>query len=378
MNDQKVKILLVDDEPASVEQLANLVADGAEVKVVEPSDVTLDMLGASDLLLVDFALRIWPDRDSVSVLGLRPEDGLALAEVFRSALRAAKIRKPIAFAALTGELQLLTDPFPADPREHMVARSVNLEWAFQKKTVSEKLASQFLQLASAVQSLPKDWPHESSEKKDELLSELLGLHEELDWSDAALADVSKCHPPIMELSTWSHGLSFVRWLLHRILPYPCFLIDSRYTAARLRITHKSLLASLELKEPLSEKLNAVTYLGILNSFSETRWWRVGLDSIIWDLTSDDPFSSKVLWAKVKELAPSAEPIDIPNPVVCVDGDYRSTDIIADASDCVRLLPDDWPIFAEKGWARRSDVQEDERLKLVVIEEDQGLLERAPE
>jgi hypothetical protein len=235
-----------------------------------------------------------------------------------------------------------------------------------------------LQLAYAVQSLPKDWPHESSEKKDKLLSELLDLHEEQDWSDAALADVSKCHPPIMELSTWSHGLSFVRWLLHRILPYPCFLIDSRYTAARLRITHKSLLTSLELKEPLSEKLNAVEYSGILSSFSETRWWRVGLDSLIWDLTSDDPFSSKVLCAKIKELAPSAELIDIPNPVVCVDGDYRSTDIISDASDCVRLLPDDWPIFAEKGWARRSDVQEDERLKLVVIEEDQGLLERAPE
>src|SRR5947209_15531265 len=152
----------------------------------------------------------------------------------------------------------------------MVARSINLEWAFQKKTPAEILTGQFLELANAVRSLPKVWPFDSSAKKDELLGQLLNLDNDSGWNVAALADLFKCHPPVRELSTWSHGLAFIRWILHRILPYPCFLVDTLHVAARLRVTHASFLQALERKEPLAATVDNAKYAAMLPTFYAPR------------------------------------------------------------------------------------------------------------
>jgi len=366
-------VLLIDDEPDTLSYLNPIAEGSADLKIVHPSTVTYADLAAAQLVLVDFVLDKWNGKNASSELALQPMDGLALTNILKSHLRFKNNPTPIAFAVLSGELSRLTDPFPADSREHMVAQTTNLEWAFQKGKPNKLLVRQFVSLARAVNELPKAWPQDKLEDLQELLQKLLSIPAEAVWKDSAVGDVLKCHPPVRELSTWSHGLAFIRWLLHSIQPYPCFLMDARQVAIRLRITYQSFQKVLNEADPLVEQLKPSEYSGILSEFDGPRWWRSGIDALIWQLTEQEPFSASALSKKLTGISPNAVPIAISNPVIRIDAEYRPVDEFIDASECVRLVPDDWPPFADQAWAKRSDVEQDDRLGMVVMDDDRGLL-----
>jgi CheY-like chemotaxis protein len=373
MTQVRPSILLIDDQPDTVSHLKTICEPSVELKIVEPSAATYADLAGSHLVLVDFVLEDWNSRTATSELALQPMDGLALAEILKSHLRSKKAPTPIAFAVLSGELSRLTDPFPAHSREHMVAQTTNLEWAFQKGKPNKTIAKQFVSLATAVTQLPKAWPHDSLKDLHDLLQKLLSIPSEAFWKETAISDLLKCHPPVRELSTWSHGLAFIRWLLHTILPYPCFLMDARQVAVRLRITYQSFLAALEESDPLVEQLKSSLYSGILSEFDGPRWWKAGVDAFVWKLTEEEPFSTNVLAKQISDMSPNVMLVTIPNPVIRIDAEYQPVDEFIDASECVRLVPDDWPPFAEQAWAKRSDVTQDDRLAMIVMDEDRGLL-----
>jgi hypothetical protein len=373
MSQGRPAILLIDDQPDTVSHFKTICEEFADLKIVDPSTVTYADLAAAQLVLVDFVLDEWKGKSACSELALQPMDGLALTDVFKSHLRTTNNPTPIAFAVLSGELSRLTDPFPADSREHMVAQTTNLEWAFQKGKPNKALARQFVSLAKAVAQLPKAWPHDKLRDLQELLQKLLSIPREAVWRESAVGDVLKCHPPVRELSTWSHGLAFIRWFLHNIQPYPCFLMDARQVAVRLRITYQSFQTALNASDPLVEQLKSSEYSGILSEFDGTRWWRSGVDALIWQLTEQEPFSASALAKKLSDISPNAVSITITNPVIRIDAEYQPVDEFIDASECVRLVPDDWPPFAEQAWAKRSDVEQDDRLAMVVMDDDRGLL-----
>ena len=367
-------IIFIDDNIDQAEALERLCAAETATVLSSFDDLVAEDIEKADLIVVDFSVDDWSAKDASTELCLRPQDGLAVTETLRSYLRSVQAKRPVAFAVLSGELSKLTFPFEPSRREHMVAGLARVEWAFQKASPIEASARQLLSLASAVKALPPSWPHDSNAGKDETLHVLLNLPE-ADWTGAAIGDVSRCHPPLQELSTWSHGLAFLRWMLQRIIPYPAFLMDDIQVAVRLGVTPATFSTGLDGESGLVEWLKPTLYRGVLSEFRGRRWWRAGIDALIWSATKESPFDKEVLARLLMTLAPASICLDQSQPVAYVNRDYQFVGV-AEARDCVRLRPDDWPLFADSAWALRTDVQTDQTL-LTAVEDPSEREELVP-
>lgn len=363
---QQPTILFVDDVIEEIDAIARLCESKATVLIRSFDDVDAIDLDAADLILVDFNLKDWANREHVTQLTLKPGDGLAVAETLRSYYRTKRSGKPVAIAVLSGDLASLTTPLPPMSREHMVANLAKIEWAFQKASPIEQTARQLVSLADGVLRLPATWPHDSAVQKDATLHQLLCLPG-VSWTSAAITDVARCHPPVQELSTWSHGLAFLRWMLQRIFPYPTFLIDSAQVAIRLGIEPDSFREGLERNPAFAEWIAPAIFIGLLSDFRDKRFWRAGVDSLIWELTQNDPFDRDILQTALLDKLPDARLIKTTNPVATVDKNYEFV-AVADASACVRLRPDDWPTFADSAWALKAIVRENEALQVALEDE----------
>lgn len=361
-------LLFIDDVIEDVESLARLCQRQVDVLQRSFDDVDETDLDQADLILIDFNLKDWASKDRAPEVTLRPADGLAVVEILRSYYRSTKSDRPVALAVLSGDLASLTHPFPPSRREHMVADLAKVDWAFQKGKSTKVLSSQLISLAEAVQQLPKSWPRDSNSDKDKVLHNLLAIPQ-ADWNQVAAGDVSRCFPPIRELSTWSHGIAFLRWMLQRVLPYPAFLLDDAQVALRIGISIKSFCAAMENNRRFKRWLHPALYSGVLSQFRGRRWWKAGIDALLWELSQQKPFSKNDMGAAIMKIAPEAVLLKQTNPVACVNIDYEVVKI-AEAAQCVRLRPDDWPLFADSAWAERKLVIADQSLLMAVEDFDE--------
>ena len=113
---------------------------------------------------------------------------------------------------------------------------------------------------------------------------LLSIPADFDWTEQAWRDVEMAHPPLDEMTLRIHGILFLRWFLTRVLYYPCFLVDRYWLAARLGATPESVDSTLSEKPAKLGKLFApAAYAGILENLPGRRWWRAGIESILWDV-----------------------------------------------------------------------------------------------
>lgn len=367
MGELSFAVLLVDDEPDGLEALATLLNVQGAAQVRAPGDVSLADLDQADLLLVDYRLTEW-----LAGLALQPTyvpmNGVALAAALKSRSRSAERTRPLGIAIHTGHIEDLGEEIPLEIREHAIARGLDLEWVFAKDgRKTEELVLGIASLAGAIRSLPAVWRESDSEAQAQ---RLLGLGES-GWRERAWLDVQICRAPIHELAAGSHGLIFARWLLHRILPYPTFLLDERQLAARLRIQPESVSAALV---KLPEAFQSVSYEGILGGFLGHRWWRAGLEALLWEGTkgqSDNP--SEVFRIAVRELGEGLEPVTFANPVVVLNEDFSSSEKLAAAIGCVRLQPDDWPPYADQAWGLIDTVRGSALLRQITMEQDKSLL-----
>jgi hypothetical protein len=338
--------------------------------------VELGDVADADLVLVDYQLEKWPERDNCPV-SRHPRDGLALAATLRRHVHDRKEGSPTAFAILTGKIDQLAAPLPPEHREHVLARMSNLEWVFQKSKAGEEftLGDQVAALAVAVRKLPKQWPRLEAEGAMRQLAEILAFDPKEPQSAQQLEDLAACIPPIHELSQWSHGLAIVRWLLHRILPYPCFLWDSYYLAARLRVDHAWLREMLTNHAPLRKWLEPARYQGLLSEFAGDRWWRGRIELLLWETTHQQSFDITRIWGALEKLTRQKVKHSSPpdHPIVCVNSDYRPLDKFAAMEDAVRIRPDDWPPYADQPWTRIDLALDEPRLRALVVGEDRGRL-----
>ena len=358
-------ILFVDDRetaPALKQQLG--MKSAARLKVLHPQDVESEDIQKASLIMVDYQLDSWSERDNASALALKPVDGLALAAVLRQRAQSQEGASPCAFAILTGEIERLAGSLPPEYREHALARINNLEWVFQKNKVN---ITQIIDLAAAVKALPAKWSSLGDNSLSQLMK-LLGVREDDKYHKQLIEDVENALPPSHELSEWSHGLTLIRWLLHRILPYPCFLWDSFHLAARLRIQQESLIAN----QRLINKLRDCRYKGILSEFLGPRWWRSKVESLLWELTngnSSDIVTVLKAVSKVTTRRSSFTVSSVEHPIVCVNSHYQPLEQFASIKDAVRIRPDDWPAFADQAWTTIDLAKSEPRLRAVVIRED---------
>jgi len=373
-------ILIIDDlDSHSSIKLALESAGLARVKNRLPQDVDLNDLLSTNLALVDYQLDTWPERDKLDAISLQPRDGLALASVLRRHLHDREQSSPTAFALYTGNIDKVAAPLPPEYREHALASLNNLEWVFQKaKPGSEApIAEQIAQLASAVQALPKEWPSSEHGESMRELAKLLAVDSNDPLGERLLEDVEACLPPIHELSRVSHGLTILRWLLHRILPFPCFLSDTYRLAARFRIEHRALYAALETGKPLDHELDDCRYKGILSSFLGPRWWRSKIELLLWEKSNGNSSDIEIVRGLIQELSgdelPASNPAD--HPMVCINTHYQALDDFFPIEDCVRIHPDDWPTYADQAWTTKELAKSEPKLRALVIGNDRELLDQ---
>ncbi|WP_165071840.1 hypothetical protein [Paludisphaera rhizosphaerae] len=369
------RVLVVDDRPDE-QNGAIRFAEGVDARVEHPDSVDLEMLEDVDLVLVDYDISDWPGRSKVTEISLQPINGMALAAVLRE--HANRLNRPTGFAIHTGEARMFSLT-PAEPRAHLLARTHNLEWVFIKGNPSA-VGPQVASLANAIRSLPESWPYEDRGAIEIEVRKLLALPDpESDdtpgWINAAIRDVAQCRPPVSEVAHRNHGLLFVRWVLHRILPYPCFLFDTHHLAVRLRVTHASLVAAM--KGDLGQFFEPAAYQGVLRGFLGKRWWRAGIESLLWELGGST--TAKRLLAQLPANAGlPLRPLDLVDPVVCIDQDYATMDEPCGGGDVVRIVPDDWPSYAGQAWTTVALARRFPRMAAIVAEADSDRLMTTPE
>ena len=356
-------ILIVDDELDEAVAKRQLLGSAAETLPRTPDDVTLADLRRADLVLVDFVLDQWMVDPSVPA-SVHPKDGVALAAVFRSH---SSSELPTAYALHSGRLDGLSGGLPRGSHLHVIARANNVEWVFSKKAGDDAvpLRQQVLSLAKALQDLPSGWPTNQPKRMRTILEDLLKLSRGAAWRERAWQQIEVCHPPIHELSPPTHAVALIRWLLHSIMPYATFLWDFRHLAARLRVTPRSLIVALKKNDSFAKTLALYKYRGSLHDFLGDRWWRPGIEHLLWKRTEAKPFNVDALQTVVGELSQRLEPVSLNEPVVAFDQNLRATDQLIELSDAVELQPDDWPPFAERPFALRELAMKDPRLKSLI-------------
>jgi hypothetical protein len=336
-----------------------------EIEVCTPDEVSEDSLRRASVVLVDFKLERWPQRENAGSLALKPLNGLALLAVLQEAAYELDKESPRAFALFTAVVNDVARGLI--PQPHVVARAHNLEWIFDKKATSnDARASLVAELTEAVCALPRPWPGDSSEQSMAELKKWLAIPTKVPWIDAAWDDVVRCRPPIHEFAEHTHGIGVLRWALHRIWPYPTFLFDDARLAARLRVELASLRAQLKSNTSLQKMFSVARYDGSLNTFGGRRWWRAGVESVVFRLASEDPANTGMLHAALKKIAPELKVYDTGMVFPVIDEKFVVRDSLATVDQVVEVVPDDWPPFADAAWALASDLAEHPELAAIAV------------
>jgi hypothetical protein len=361
----KPTVLIIDDQQEDGTALERSIGEHAEVMVTMPEDFTKSHLQAADLVLVDYDLSRWKGAHAALT---SPPNGLALSSVVREQI--SQINRNVTGVALySGQVEKISATLPTELRGFAVARLTNLEWVFEKGNAHA--ATGVVSLAYAIQQLPAAWPQDAVDATQRLHG-LLGLKESTPFYETAADDIGFCHPPIHELSTATHALAVVRWMAHRILPYPAFLTNQVGLAARLRIDVDEVPRLLKGRSKLAHALSEVEYKGILCDLYERQWWRSGLDDLAFQWTGGAG-GIDALHAAIGRLAGQKVKFLDHDVVPAINESYRATELVA-VSHALRLRLDDWPPFADDAWAERTRVAESDKLRGLVVPTDLELLD----
>lgn len=373
------RVVFVDDNELAGRSITSesLGVEDLDVVVRHPESVEPEDLSGADLVVVDYFLQHWPERDQVDSASRSPMNGLAVAVTLRSGLLPSHDERrtlndlperPVAFALVSGNLSEASFGLPDEVLPHVFARENNLEWAFRRQDLAREGGQQIASLAAAVAELPGQWSATDAESQ---LWRLLDLGPSTGgWASEAKVDVLNCRPPIHELSERSHGLVLLRWLLHRILPYPCFLLDERQLCARLRVD--SLGSHSPAADSLPSALATYEYSGVLQGFLGRRWWRAGVEDWIFRSTDGQAGDSSAVAALSQSKGATVETPWL-SPVLAIKGDLSRYREFNEIEATVRVRPDDWPPFADDAYALLSDVDLDSRLRALVDPADRHRL-----
>ena len=143
-------------------------------------------------------------------------------------------------------------------------------------------------------------------------------------------------------------------------------------AARLRITPESL--NQALLGAMGKRFEPALYRGMLEGFDGPRWWRSGVEALLWDATNARSFDTNAVRSLLQStMRDPLQFIDIPDPVVCIDKNQRRLPTLFSTRDAVRIQPDDWPAFADPAWTSIELARNDPGLGALVVEQDRDAL-----
>ncbi len=367
--------LFIDDRPD--EAKAQLLGLEGRISVRHPEDVSSSDIARSSIVLVDYRLTDWVPRDNVAALARKPLNGLAVAALLREHVRASSKATPTVFCLHSAHLSELSPDLPPETRAHVIAERHNLEWVFAKLSPgkdSSTFAAQLSALSDALTILSEVLPADNGLLTWPQTLKLLNVPD-APWRWQAERAIEECHPPVYTCIGIGKAPSFLRWLLHRILPYPCFLSDALQLARRLRVTYKSLLKVLPDRSDFSSHLAQYEYSGVARGFWGKRWWSVGIDELVWKLTEGDVFDRGRLHSVLADLSGGGlVPLEHMEPVICLGEDLQPMPDFAEIGSAARIQPDDWPAYADQAWTTRDLAIKSAKLGMLVLQQDRPQLE----
>jgi hypothetical protein len=375
-------ILYVDDDlPTGRPRLE---ATGLPFREKVPRDVADDgsiseALQDTKIVLMDYDLH---DDDASSSA---PLDGLELLERFRARIRrhhdqGASVPLLTIYSNQIGRLAEQHDDCPEVP--YMLARRAKVDWVFDKQEPSDAEDAFGEQLGEILRAF--DLPMGSSGGGVERqLAAFLGLPEEADWADLALEELLDLRPPVQEdLSLPGARVRLMRWLLQVALPFPGCFVDLDSVAVRFRLLPRDLSAVIarDAGSELASLLDRARYRGPLACFFPARYWKAGVDTILWRMTEGrspaNPAVRKTIANAIGEEVPL---IDVADPVLVVSPEtFEPTGEVASIDEVVQIQTDLWPPTIEPPWVRIVDIAKDRKLRAMVVSKDRDRIGEVPE
>ena len=385
MTDGQPTILIVDDDISHARALANELR-GSQVHPIPilPDEIDLNLLLSAQLVIVDHRLDNWPERDGLQNPAFRAMDGLALIEVLRSHVKEEESQSSPSpgFVLWSGD----QEAFPnVDLRygkrpDHLIARLTNLDWFVLKGGDMHSRRRTLVALAEGFAALPVVW----TEPSQPSLYKVLALGSSEDWELSAREDVSACFAPFHGTlahvaKRHSEATPIVRWLLHRILPYPTCLWPLEYVAAYLRLEVPVLRDLIgQSQTDLAKQLDRVLYKGAFQSLHGPRWWKAGVAEMLWQLTDGNPFTAEAVNEAVGDAGNLSHGLlGGPQVTPILNEQFDPTDELMSVDDVVRVQLDEWPAYATLPSVRITLIEENPDLRDYVVDDDRGRLPVVP-
>jgi hypothetical protein len=374
-------ILYVDDDlPTGRIRLA---ATGLPFREKVPRDVADDgsiseALQDTKIVLMDYDLH---DDDASSSA---PLDGLELLERFRATIRRhhdqdANVPLLTIYSNQIRRLAEQHDECPVVP--YMLARRANVDWVFDKQEPSDAEDAFGEQLGEILRAF--DLPMGSSGGGVERqLAAFLGLPEEADWSNLALEQLLDMRPPVQkDLSRPGARVALLRWLLQVALPFPGCFVDLDSVAVRFRLQPRDLSAAItrHAESELAALLDRTRYHGPLSGLFPTRYWKAGVDYIVWRTTEGCSPANPIVRQTIADvIGEEVPPIKVADPVLVVSPEsFLPTGDIASIDEVVQIQTDLWPPTIEPPWVRIVDIAKDRELRAMVVSKDRDRIGEVP-
>lgn len=376
---ERPAILVIDDDAKASDY--RLVDDLSErevtARLVHPEELTPDLLEGVLVVAADHYLETWGQRDRAPT-GQQVMDGIALCSVIRSVIESANGTphsvQQVSYVIRTNKLELLRGSIPSKMSQHMLAAHYGLDWVQSKvdDTEGQLEADRLSALARAVKSLPGDW-HAVAPSESEQLAQWLGLAG-APFEAAALQQIEDCHPTAHRLAQQTSGSGFLRWFLHRVLPYPTFLVGDVRAALALGMTLDAFEALVESGADDAQDIIAAEYLGHLRAFFGRRWWVAGLEAAAAQNRADRARLPGALSAL--GIDPAVHLHSSRGLVVVLDGSLEPSTAPIPVGQAVRIQPDSWPSFADDAWTAIDEAVADPELRAIVVAADRERLPSA--
>jgi hypothetical protein len=345
--------------------------------VADDSSIS-DVLKDTKIVLMDYCLH------ADNALSSAPLDGLELLERFRARIRrhhdqGASVPLLTIYTSQIDRLAEHHGECPVAP--YMLARRAKVDWIFAKQGPANGEDPFRQQLQDMLDAF--DLEMDGVESVEQQLATFLRLREPSEWSDLALEELLDTRPPVQEdLSLPGARVRLIGWLLQVALPFPGCFVDLDSVAVRLRLSPADLASALKRK-PVSgfgKLLAQARYQGPLACFFPVRYWKGGVDYMLWRITEGrspaNPAVQRAISDAIGEDLPS---LDVADPVLVVSPEtFERTREVVSIGEAVQIQTDLWPPTVEPPWVRISDVENDRKLRAMVVSRDRDRIAEVAE
>jgi len=121
--------------------------------------------------------------------------------------------------------------------------------------------------------------------------------------------------------------------------------------------------------PLVDLLSPCRYRGPLSDFDGPRWWRDGIEQLLWDTTEGESAEPEAVFRALAALncAANLEKTTVVRPVATLDHLLNRESEFASRDEVVPLHLDDWPSYAEPAYARKETIENHPEMRMYAVE-----------